>query len=203
MSTPFEWADFEAEAADPSNHIAFDPVPRRRARRNGWSEERQRLFVFALSRCGSIARAARSVGMTPRSAYHLMDADGADSFVKACDEAITEGLERVRAGALERALGGAFVPVFRRGKLVRVEHRRCDRLAIALLAGKDRSVDDYRRNHLSRRQYRQDMKDLDARRAEQQREAEEVWAKHQAVLDQIEEDRRLNRRRTQPRVRRL
>jgi hypothetical protein len=31
--TPFDWAEFEAEAADRANHIAFDPVPRQRARR--------------------------------------------------------------------------------------------------------------------------------------------------------------------------
>ena len=68
---PFDWGEFEAEAADPANHIAFTPVPRQRKRRAGWSPERQRLFLFALSRCGSVARAARSVGMTPRSAYRL------------------------------------------------------------------------------------------------------------------------------------
>ena len=51
----------------------------------------------------------------------------------------------LRAGGVLVTLGGAFVPVFRRGKLVRVEHRRCDRLALALLAGKEHRVDDYRR----------------------------------------------------------
>ena len=56
-TTPFDWAEFEEEASDPANHIAFDPVPRRRVRRNGWTPERQQLFLFALSRCGSVARA--------------------------------------------------------------------------------------------------------------------------------------------------
>jgi hypothetical protein len=32
-TTPFAWAEFEAEAADPANHIAFTLVPRQRARR--------------------------------------------------------------------------------------------------------------------------------------------------------------------------
>ena len=41
---PFSWAEFEAEAADPANHIAFTPVPRQRARKRGWSPERQELF---------------------------------------------------------------------------------------------------------------------------------------------------------------
>jgi hypothetical protein len=145
MSTPFSWAEFEADAADPANHIAFTPVPRQRKRRTGWSPERQSLFIFALSRCGSVARAARSVGMSARSAYQLLDAPGGEDFARAWDEAIDLGIERVRADALESALGGVFVPVFRKGRLVRVEHRRSERLAIALLSGRDRGVDAYRR----------------------------------------------------------
>jgi hypothetical protein len=156
-STPFAWSDFEAEAADPANHIHFTPVPRRRARRNGWSPERQQLFLFALSRCGSVARAARAAGMTPRSAYQLLDSPAADSFAEAWDRAIEEGIERVRADALERALAGVFVPVFRRGKLVRVEHRRCDKLALALLSGHHRDVDYQRQTAVARRHYKAEM----------------------------------------------
>ena len=55
-TTPFDWAAFEAEAADPANHIPFSPVPHRRARRNGWTAETQQLFLLALSRCGKVAR---------------------------------------------------------------------------------------------------------------------------------------------------
>ena len=185
-STPFAWSDFEAEAADPANHIDFTPVPRRRARRNGWSPERQQLFLFALSRCGSVARAARAAGMTPRSAYQLLDSPAADSFAEAWDRAIEEGIERVRADALERALAGVFVPVFRRGKLVRVEHRRCDKLALALLSGHHRDVDYQRQTAVARRHYKAEMNARDAELAEQRSRAEAVWAEHQAILDRIE-----------------
>jgi len=202
-TTLFAWADFEAEAADPANHIPFDPVPRARARRRGWSEERQRAFIFALSRCGSVARAARAAGMSARSVYQLLDSPGADSFARAWDQAVEEGIARVRADALQRSLGGAFVPVFRRGRLVRVEHRRCDRLAIALLSGKDRSIDDYRRTAVARREYRAELRALDASRAEEARRAEEVWAQHQAVLDRIEAERARPRPSAPPRVRSL
>ena len=112
---PFDWAEHESALDDPAQHIPFDPVPRRRARRRGWSEARQRAFIFALSRCGSVACAAGAVGMARRSAYQLLDAEGADSFAAAWDQAIDEGLERVRSEAFQRALGGVFVPVFRRG----------------------------------------------------------------------------------------
>jgi hypothetical protein len=30
-NSPSDWAEFEAEAADPANYIAFEPVPRQRA----------------------------------------------------------------------------------------------------------------------------------------------------------------------------
>ena len=195
MSTPFDWAEFEAEAADPANHIAFTPVPRQRARRTGWSPERQQMFLFALSRCGSVARAARSVGMSPRSAYRLAHAPGADDFVRAWDRAIEEGLERVRADALQDALGGAFVPVFRRGKLVRVEHRRSDRLALALLAGKPHGIEDeYRRTMQSRREYRADLAEFDAAKAAIEASelgpharSEALWAEHRKIVARIEE----------------
>lgn len=202
-STPFAWAEFEAEADDPASHIAFTPVPRRRARRNGWTAERQQLFLFALSRCGSVARAARAAGMTPRSAYHLLHATGADSFAGAWDQAMTEGTERVRADALQRALGGAFVPVFRRGKLVRVEHRRCDRLAVALLSGHRRNVDYERQTAVARRHYRSELQARDDREAEERRRAEAIWAEHQAILDGIESNRPERRPALEPHVRRL
>ena len=206
MTTPsFNWLDHEAELDDPTRHIAFDPVPRQRARRRGWSEARQRGFIFALSRCGSVACAARAVGMSARSAYKLLDAEGADDFARAWDEAVDEGLERVRADAFQRALGGVFVPVFRRGKLVRVEHRQSDALAIALLNGKDKCVDDYARHaRARRRKLKRDFAELDRRRAEEQRKAEQVWAEHQAILDRIELDALLRRQsRPQPRIVRL
>ena len=144
------------------------------------------MFLFALSRCGSAARAARSVGLSPRSAYRLLHAPGADDFARAWDQALDDGIERVRADALQRALGGAFVPVFRRGKLVRVEHRRCDRLALALLAGKEHEVEEaLRRTAVSRREHRAEIRAHDETKAAQQRAAEAVWAEHQAILDRL------------------
>jgi hypothetical protein len=151
------------------------------------------LAAVAGRRSGSVALAARAVGMSPRSAYLLLDAPGADSFAAAWDRAIDEGVERVRADALQRALGGVFVPVYRRGRLVRVEHRQSDALAIALLGGGAKDIEDYRRTAVSRRRYRQDMAELDRQREEEQRRKDQVWAEHQAILDSLEFDRLLTR----------
>ena len=190
-----DWPSFDGEPFDPDNQIKFDPVPRLRRRRRGWSEERQRWFIFVLSRCGSVARAAKACGMTPRSAYALLDAPGADSFAAAWDRAFDEGFERVRADAMQRALGGAFVPVFRRGKLVRVEHRRCDRLALALLSGKDTNVQYHLRvTAVSRRQHRLELKAHDEKlraEAEARAAAAEAYRRDlEALLERGEERRR-------------
>ena len=143
---------------DDAPDIPFAPVPRLRRRRNGWSEERQRGFIAALAECGSVSRAARAVGLTPRSAYRLLDADGAGDFARAWDAAIDVGIERVRMSALDRSIHGAAVAVIRRGKLVGVETRFNDRLAIALLGGREASIAAYRCTAVSRREHRQDLR---------------------------------------------
>jgi hypothetical protein len=192
--------DVTTEALD------FTPVPRLRRRRNGWTEETQRLFILALSECGCVSKAARAVGMSPRSAYRLLEADGADSFAEAWDQAIARGVERLRDEAMKRALEGAWVPVYRKGRLVRVELRRNDRLAIALLSGRNASIADNRERAVSRRSYRLKLKAEAEREAEDQRRREALWAEHQAVLDRIEAEKRnplLMSQRNPPRIRSL
>ncbi|HEX5259561.1 MAG TPA: hypothetical protein VFW35_12390 [Sphingomicrobium sp.] len=170
--------------------IDFTPVPRQRKRRNGWTEEAQRAFIAALEQCGCVARSARSVGMSQRGVYRLLEAEGADSFAEAMDQAIARGVERVRGEAMLRALHGSWVPVVRRGRVVRMEFRHDDRLAGAILSGRDgRAIAEQRERAVSRRKYRLL---LDAeRREEAERRAREqaVWEEHQSVLDRIEAER--------------
>lgn len=177
LFAPMSTAPNLTDLPDPDEIVIdFTPVPRLRARRNGWTEARQRGFIFALARCGSVAAAARSVGMTKRSAYRLVDAAGAASFAGAWDEAVDLGLARLQMDSLQRALEGDYVPIYRRGKLVRVEHRRNDKLAVALLSGREREVETYRRAAVSRHQYTADLGALDAARA--LREAQIVAAEN-------------------------
>jgi hypothetical protein len=155
--------------------IPFDPVPRLRRRRKGWSEERQRDFIRALSKCASVAAAARSVGMT-----------------------------HMRFDGLDRSLNGSFVPVYRRGKLVQVEHRRNDRLAIAILGGRQTTADDLRRSAMSRREHRMDLAELDAARevnkAAHKAADDALRAEVDRLVGRIEENRA---RRYGPRITRL
>jgi hypothetical protein len=146
------------------------------------------------------------VGMTARRAYRLLDADGADSFAEAWDQVIARGIEKLRADAMDRAFLGAWVPVYRKGRLVRVEHRRNDKLAMALLSGRGACGADRRERAASRRRYRQKLLADRAAEVEKKKRAEQVWAEHQAVLDAMEEER-LNPKpsavRNPPRIRSL
>jgi hypothetical protein len=75
--------DASSSAAAP--HLpAFTPVPVR-ARRDGWTEERQRLFIRALAQSPCIEAAARAAGMSRESAYRLRRREGAGSFAAAWD----------------------------------------------------------------------------------------------------------------------
>ena len=72
-----------------------------------------------------------------------------------------------RGGALSRCLdGGDFVPVYRKGRLVRIDWRANDRLAIAILSGKDRDIGIWRRRAQSRWSMAQGWRAVDAERGE-------------------------------------
>ena len=76
-------ADSSPAAATP--HVpTFTPVPVR-ARRDGWTEERQRLFIRALVATRSVGQAAQAAGMSRESAYRLRRREGAGSFAAAWD----------------------------------------------------------------------------------------------------------------------
>ena len=184
---------------EPAPKIGFQPVPRKRNRRSGWTEERQRAFIAALASCGSVRAACRHVGLSVPTVYRLLSLEGAESFADAWDEAAELGRARMKADALERALNGAFVPVYRKGRLVRVEYRRCDRLAIAMLGGKDRDIAHtgwaYRRakSHAAWREH-------DERKAADEREKAELAKRNEEELKALIERGKAARR---PRVRSL
>lgn len=66
----------------------FHPVPLR-ARKDGWSEERQCLFLARLYATGSVTGAAQAAGMSRMSAYRLRRCEGAESFARAWDAVLT------------------------------------------------------------------------------------------------------------------
>ncbi|MFD1610939.1 hypothetical protein ACFSCW_03900 [Sphingomonas tabacisoli] len=164
------------DPSDQQESIPFTPVPLLRKRRRGWTPDRQRQFIDALARCGSVSAAARQVGMSARGAYALLDKEGAESFADAWDMAAMMGMDATRENVIDRAMHGAWVPIVRRGQIVRMEFRYFDNLAIALLSGRGRDSYEVQEERRQRRKLRHFWRDEDRKRDEQ-RAAEEAAQK--------------------------
>lgn len=100
----------------------FTPVPLARTRHDGWTVPRQRNFLRALCVTGSVASAAKMVGMSRKAAYALRARAGAESFAAAWDRALGEGRERAFDWLMERALSGVTTITLRSGGAVEVGH---------------------------------------------------------------------------------
>ena len=126
---------------DAPHPFDFAPVPVR-ARRDGWTPQRQQEFIrYLAAGCGP-SEAARAVGKTKQSAFTLRERPGAESFRAAWDAAAGFARERrfdasPKSGAAA-ALEGVLVPRFYRGRLVSVERRYPCGPLIRLLAQLDR-----------------------------------------------------------------
>ena len=136
----------DAHGHDPA---AYDWVPvLKKRRKDGWSPGKQRAFIEALADGGSVANAARAVGMSESSAYRLRRSPGAEAFDRAWNAAIEAASKKLIDAAFERALIGSEEPVFDRdGNRVgrrlrdpaaRPKHAHADgHLAIGDRAGED------------------------------------------------------------------
>ncbi|KTE54126.1 hypothetical protein ATE69_11995 [Sphingopyxis sp. H071] len=122
----------DAHGHDPA---AYDWVPvLKKRRKDGWSPGKQRAFIEALADGGSVANAARAVGMSESSAYRLRRSPGAEAFDRAWCAAIEAASKKLIDAAFERALIGSEEPVFdREGNRVGRRLRQSDRLLMFLL----------------------------------------------------------------------
>jgi hypothetical protein len=167
--------------------IAFRPVPSRTGRRDGWTEERQRAFIAALARCGSVSAAAKQVGKSASGAYRLCDREGAEDFARAWDEAVEMGRDAVLDNVIDRAMHGGWVPVVRRGRIVRMEYRPFDRLTLAVLHRRDGAPDiqDNRRIRRFQAEYRRELREIDRRREAERAEAARWRAEYDAEIERL------------------
>jgi hypothetical protein len=107
---------------------------RKRPRNDGWSHDRQRLFIEALADCGSVTQAAQSIGMSTSSAYRLRRSPGGEAFAAAWDVATHHAAAHLIDIAFDRAINGSDEPVFdREGQVVGRRMRTNDRLLMFLL----------------------------------------------------------------------
>lgn len=124
----------------PLEALAFDPVPVK-SRHDGWTAERQRLFILLLAMGWSLSAAAAKIGMSRQSAYALRSRTGAADFAAAWDRALALGrLPPPDSGpsCYERAVRGVIVPLSNGDRII----------------GYRRKYDDRALGHLLRTQYR-------------------------------------------------
>lgn len=162
----------------------FAPVPRRRARFDGWTPERQKAFIEALADTGSVKAAAHAVNMSPEGAYQLRRQPGAEEFAAAWNAALDHGIQRLEDIAMERAIHGVEVPVYSYGKLVgsRIVHN--DRLLMFML--RNRASDRFAAGATKTRPGAPEAMDEEAFNAELRRRAPAV---REDVMRRIEEVR--------------
>ncbi len=130
-----------APDAPPSDAPDFAPVPRQRKCESGWTAERQRTFITTLADTGLVMEAAAEAGMTPRSAYQLRRAPGAESFAHAWEMAIAQATRQLTDIAFQRAIKGQPTPVFdKHGNMCGTNHKINDRLLMFLLRHHRRDI---------------------------------------------------------------
>ncbi|QLC25821.1 hypothetical protein HFP57_12855 [Parasphingopyxis algicola] len=123
-----------ADAGDvPSPSVLdFTPASPRR-QRNGWSAERQRLFVETLAETGCVREAAAAAGMSARSAYRLRARPDGEAFGHAWEAALRLASSRLVALAFDRVVNGMREETWKEGELVATRIRPSERLHLFLL----------------------------------------------------------------------
>lgn len=116
--------------------MVFKPVPVR-PRHDGWTPEKQTLFIEALADTACVTDACKRVGMTDVSAYALRRRVDAGEFRRAWDSALELGIRRLADMALCRAMRGVPRPIFYKGEQVGEWRHFDERLTMFLLRYRD------------------------------------------------------------------
>lgn len=117
--------------------------PRTAAQRyDGWTPERQRIFLESLAECGTVQDACRAAGMSPASAYALRQRKSGALFALGWAAALRHARERLADELLSRAMHGCTETV-ERGDEVITRHRFDNRLSMAMLTRLDREAEKF------------------------------------------------------------
>lgn len=119
--------------ADAELLASYVPVPQQRRSANGWTAERQRLFLTALAETGCISEACATAGITARSAFRLRASAKGARFAAAWDQALRTATAKLLTLAYERAIRGSVKELWRDGKLIAESRAPSDKLLSLLL----------------------------------------------------------------------
>ena len=107
----------------------------RRTRRDGWTLERQKLFIETLAATASVSESCRYVGLSRQSAHKLYQRS--PQFRAAWDEALKAAVGVLAATAFDRAVNGTQEQVWHDGRMVGFREKHHDRLLLYLLRVRD------------------------------------------------------------------
>ncbi len=129
----------------PAPHYAAIPNHRRH---DGWTVDRQRVFIESLTAGASVTQAAARVGMTTASAYRLKRRPGSEAFADAWWHAMKLNVDQLADTILDKCINGIEVPVYHKGEIIGT--RRVFSLPTALnllkhLEDQHSNYDGYRR----------------------------------------------------------
>jgi hypothetical protein len=122
--------------------VATDGLGRRR-RCDGFTPDRQVVFLDAFARCGVAADAARAAGISRDTAYSLRNSAAGRAFALGWDAAVLISRGRMADVLESRALNGVVDKIYRNGELWGERHRHDNRLAMAVLTRLDRQADGF------------------------------------------------------------
>lgn len=114
----------------------FEPA-RLRPRHDGWTAERQRVFIATLAETGCISDACAVAGISPRSAYRLRGHPQAAGFVEAWDRALAVATGRLASIAFDRAIKGSTREYWKNGEMVAEVRAPSDKILMFLLSKLD------------------------------------------------------------------
>lgn len=127
----------------------FTPVVLARNRHDGWTAQKQRMFIKALAVTGSVEAAARMVKMSRKSAYALRNRPDAEDFNRAWDTAIWTGRARLFDYMFDRAINGVTTITLKMGGAVDISHGKDGRLVAAQLKAPLPGQDTFNRDKVT------------------------------------------------------
>lgn len=110
-------------------------------RHDGWSPDKQVLFLEALARTGNVKAAALYTGLSRESAYKLRRRPDGRAFARAWDAAIIHARDLFQDELLDRGLSGWSEAVWHQGEEVGTRERWSAPLFLAALARLDKMAD--------------------------------------------------------------
>jgi hypothetical protein len=117
------------------------PAAARAVRHDGWTPERQRIFLDMLARTGVVADACRAAKISRDSAYAFRRRAAGAAFAIGWDAALLIARGAIADDVMSRARHGVVDRLYKDGELVAERHRYDNRLTMAVLARLDRVAD--------------------------------------------------------------